>query len=295
MAQPLSQDFRALLKVVTGRGGVFLVLGRTDVGKSMLVQSLVRLVTARGEAIAVLDADLGQSTYGLPTTLNLVRCSPGTEPPVPELIACIFVGATSPVGHLLQTLVGCRRLLDRARGLGVRTVLIDTTGLVEGPLAVEFKLQKIDLLRPTHVLALAWRDELDPILRACDWRDDTMVYRLPVATAARERSAEERRANRQDKYCRYFTGLVRHRFNLDTVGVWGRRPPSSADDLSGLLIGLNDGQGFCLGVGQLHECAADWVEVQTPLTTVAEVKLLRFGSIAIDAQGNEHPVSPREW
>ena len=87
MAQPLSQDFRALLKVVTGRGGVFLVLGRTDVGKSMLVQSLVRLVTARGEAVAVLDADLGQSTYGLPTTLNLVRFSPAIEPPVPERLA----------------------------------------------------------------------------------------------------------------------------------------------------------------------------------------------------------------
>jgi polynucleotide 5'-kinase involved in rRNA processing len=62
-----------------------------------------------------------------------------------------------------------------------------------------------------------------------------------------------------------------------------------------LLIGLNDGQGFCLGVGRLHEYTEDWVEVLTPLTTVTEVKLLRFGSVAVDTQGNESSFSPRGW
>jgi polynucleotide 5'-hydroxyl-kinase GRC3/NOL9 len=295
MAESPSHDFRALLKIITDQGGTFLVLGRTDVGKSTLIHSLVRLVTARQEAVAVLDADLGQSTYGLPTTLNLVRFSPGIEPPGPELIASVFVGAISPVGHLLQTLVGCRRLLDRAQQIGVRTILIDTTGLVEGPLAVEFKLQKIDLLRPTHLLALARGSELDPILYACKRRQDIQIHRLPVAAAARERSTEERKTNRQDKYRRYFTNAVRHRFRLDQVGVWGRLPHRSVGDLSGLLIGLNDGQGFCVGVGWWKDRAPNAVEVLTPLTDVTAVKLVRFGSVAIDAQGNERFFSPREW
>src|SRR5262245_48784176 len=198
MTESASPDFRTLLKVITDQGGIFLALGRIDVGKSTLIQSLVRLITARKEAVAVLDADLGQSTYGLPTTLNLVRFSPEVEPPVPALVARIFVGATSPIGHLLQTLVACRRLLDRAQQLGARAILIDTTGLVEGPLAVEFKLQKIDLLRPTHLLALARRGELAPILQACARRADVQIHRLPVSMAARARSSEERRANRQE-------------------------------------------------------------------------------------------------
>jgi len=295
MERPLAQDLRALLKIITDQGGTFLVLGRTDVGKSTLIQNLVRLVTARGQAVAVLDADLGQSTYGLPTTLTLVHFSPEIEPPAPEFVARVFVGATSPVGHLLQMLVGCRRLLDRAQQLGVRSIFIDTTGLVEGPLAIEFKLQKIDLLQPTHLLALARAAELDPIVRACVRREDLQIHRLPVAAAARERSAEERRANRQDKYRRYFTGLVRHRFQLDRLGVWGRLPQRPTETLAGLLVGLNDAQGFCLGVGLLQDYTQNLVEVLTPLLPVEKVRLLRFGTVALDARGNERFFSSREW
>jgi polynucleotide 5'-hydroxyl-kinase GRC3/NOL9 len=294
MTESASSDFRTLLKVITGQGGIFLVLGRTDVGKSTLIQSLVRLVTARKEAVAVLDADLGQSTYGLPTTLTLVRFSPEVEPPVPELVARVFVGATSPTGHLLQTLVACRRLLDRAQQLGVRAILIDTTGLVEGSLGVEFKLQKIDLLCPTHLLALARRDELAPILQACERRAGVQIHHLPVSTAARVRSTEERRANRQERYRDYFTDLVRRRFRLDEIGVWGRLPQRSVGDLTGLLVGLNDGAGFCLGVGLLQRITPSAVEVVTPLTVVKDVKLLRFGSVALDARGHERFFSPRE-
>ena len=289
------QAFRSLLKALTDQGGVFFLLGRSDVGKSTLVENLVRLVTARGQTVAVLDADLGQSTYGLPTTLNLVSFSPGIESPEPEIIARVFVGATSPVGHLLQTAVGCRRLLDRALGLGVRSIVIDTTGFVEGPLGLEFKLQKIDLLCPTHILALAREDELEPILRACVQRRDMTVHRLPVAAAARPRSPEERRTNRQERYRHYFTDLTRYHFHSDDVAVWGRLPHRSSSDLTGLLVGLNDGQGFCVGVGLFHGRTVRTVEVLLPAMAVQQVRFLRFGSIAIDAEGNERFLSPREW
>jgi polynucleotide 5'-hydroxyl-kinase GRC3/NOL9 len=294
MADASSQDFRSLLTTLTTCGGVFFLLGRTDVGKSTLMQNLIRLVTARKQSVAVIDADLGQSTYGLPTTLNLVRFSPEQEPPAPKVITSVFVGATSPVGYLLQTVVGCRRLLDRALELGVQSILIDTTGFVDGPLGVEFKLQKIELLRPTHILALTREDELAPILRACAQRDDMTVHRLPVAAAARFRSAEERRTNRQERYRRYFTNLTRQAFSLDDVVIWGRIPRRSSHDLSGLFVGLNDGQGFCRGVGLFHGRTARTIEVLVPATVVEQVKFLRFGSIAIDVEYNERFFSIRD-
>jgi polynucleotide 5'-hydroxyl-kinase GRC3/NOL9 len=286
---------RTLLETVPKTSGVFFVLGRTDVGKSTLVRNLVQRVTARRESVAVLDADLGQSTYGLPTTLNLVRFTPDQEPPRPELIARVFIGATSPVGHLLQTVVGCRRLLDRAASLGARSILIDSTGLVEGPLAVEFKLQKIEALRPTHVLALARGKELEPILHACRCRTDMMLQLLPVASAARDRSAEERRENRRTKYREYFAEAAPRRFALQRVAVWGRMPQPPAGELSGLLVGLNDAEGFCLGVGMLQKLTSSVVEVRTPVGASDAVRLLRFGSVALDRAYNETLLPPRAW
>ena len=108
------QDSRQCFDAIANHGGVVLFLGRGDVGKSTRIQELVGQVTERGDSVAVLDADVGQSTYGLPTTLTLVHFSAEARDPTPAEIARFFVGAISPVGHLLQTLVGCRRLLDRA-------------------------------------------------------------------------------------------------------------------------------------------------------------------------------------
>src|SRR5262249_21495696 len=95
---PLEPRFLADLFQTAGE--VSLVLGQSDVGKSTLIRTLIHHVTAQGESVAVLDADLGQSTFGLPTTLTLVRVA-ASRATTPEPIASVFVGAISPVGHLL--------------------------------------------------------------------------------------------------------------------------------------------------------------------------------------------------
>jgi polynucleotide 5'-hydroxyl-kinase GRC3/NOL9 len=290
------EALRSLLPAISHEGGTFFALGRTDVGKTTFLQGLVKHILAAGDSVAVLDADLGQSTYGLPTTLNLVLLRPSlaVEERVPQGIASYFVGSTSPVGHLLQTVVGCKRLLQKALQLGVKTVFIDTTGLVEGPLAVEFKLQKIDLLSPTHILALARGKELDPILGPCQTRSGMIVHRLPVARQARLRPPEERRDNRRRKYTAYFNNLKPWRLSLKDIAVWGGIPQTKAEALEGLLLGLNDAENFCLGVGLLtgfdEEKRA--LEFLSPLSSLAGVRCLRFGSLRIDPLGNEQTILP---
>jgi polynucleotide 5'-hydroxyl-kinase GRC3/NOL9 len=295
------EAFRLLLRAISHEGGTFFALGRTDVGKTTLLQGLSQLVLAVGQSVAVLDGDMGQSTYGLPTTLNLMLLRPPSTDSgqaganaKEERVASYFVGSTSPVGHLLQTVVGCKRLLEKTPRLGVKTIFIDTTGLVEGPLAVEFKLQKIDLLAPTHILALARGEELDPILGPCQTRGSLVVHRLPVSNQARLRSPEERRDNRRRKYAAYFCDLKPNHLSLKDVAVWGKVPQTRAEALEGLLLGLNDAGNFCLGLGLLTGLNADkgTVEFLSPLSSLAEVKCLRFGSLRIDPLGNEQVVPP---
>jgi polynucleotide 5'-hydroxyl-kinase GRC3/NOL9 len=290
------EAFRSLLPEIIHEGGTFFVLGKTDVGKTMLLQGLTKLFLAASNPVAVLDGDMGQSTYGLPTTLNLVLLQPGAnaEKVVPEKVASCFVGSTSPVGHLLQTVVGCKRLLQRALGLGVKAILIDTTGLVEGPLAVEFKLQKIDLLSPTHILALAHDQELEPILGPCRTHSGMKIHRLPVSSQTRLRSSEERRHNRRKKYTAYFNNLKPCRLLLKDVAVWGRVPQTKAEALAGLLLGLNDGENFCLGLGLLTDLnmGKGAIEFLSPLLSLAEVRCLRFGSVRVDRLGNEQAIPP---
>jgi polynucleotide 5'-hydroxyl-kinase GRC3/NOL9 len=288
--------FRWLLPAISHEGGTFFALGKTDMGKTTLLQGLVKLILAAGHPVAMLDGDMGQSTYGLPTTLNLVLLRPGpaAEEVGPERIASYFVGSTSPVGHLLQTVVGCKRLLQKALHLGVKTVLIDTTGLVEGPLAVEFKLQKIDLLTPTHILALARGEELDPILGPCQARGNMRVHRLPVSSQVRLRSPEERRNNRRKKYTAYFNHLKPYHLSLRDVAVWGKVPQTRAEALAGLLLGLNNAENFCLGLGLLtgFDAGKGTLEFLSPLSSLAGVRGLRFGSLRIDPLGNEQLIPP---
>ena len=52
---------------------VMLVIGETDTGKTHFTTYLASALLSRGDAVAVVDADLGQSDIGPPTTVGLGR------------------------------------------------------------------------------------------------------------------------------------------------------------------------------------------------------------------------------
>ena len=106
--------------------GTVLVVGGSDTGKSTLVRWLVQRL-GRDQRVAWLDADPGQSTLGLPTTLNLAIADT-TQNPEPRLSCSFFVGATSPKGHMLPLLSGLQRLREKCHAAGAATLIVDTTG-----------------------------------------------------------------------------------------------------------------------------------------------------------------------
>lgn len=202
---------------------VVLVLGGSDTGKTSLVTYLADALVAGGDSVAVVDADLGQSEIGPPTTVGLGRLhAPVQRLADAKLAGLHFVGATSPPGHILETVIGTQRMTDRALQLGVDRVIVDTSGLVQGEFGRLLKLAKIDLVAPDLVVCLQRDGECEPILRPYAGGRPPAIVRLGVASAARRRSGEERRRHRERAMRTYFAG-ARH-VTLDLGRVPLREP-----------------------------------------------------------------------
>jgi polynucleotide 5'-hydroxyl-kinase GRC3/NOL9 len=203
-------------------GGVTLVMGGPDTGKSTLCQYLMYRAYAAGEIAALVDLDLGQSHLGPPGALGLgifPPRMPGDRGLFPE--GLYFVGQTSPVGKVLEVAVGCRVLVDQARAQGVSRVVVNTSGLIQGPAAYRLKQAETELLQPELVLALARSRELSPLLRLLEQTSHTLL--LPVSSLAVRRGPEERRLYREARFRRYFAKA--RRLDLPASEVVWRGPP----------------------------------------------------------------------
>jgi len=73
---------------------------------------------ARGLKVAFLDGDMGQSTLGPPGTLAMrVYDSTIQDLEIPQFsddVLLFFIGSFTPVGQLLQTIVGVQELVKKA-------------------------------------------------------------------------------------------------------------------------------------------------------------------------------------
>ena len=93
-------------------GGVLLVVGATDTGKTTFARYVYRRLSAHHERLAFVDEDMGQATLGPPTTMSMALGQgddAGFPPAGPQYR--VFVGDISPTGHMLPTVVGARRLV----------------------------------------------------------------------------------------------------------------------------------------------------------------------------------------
>lgn len=182
-----------------------MVLGAPDSGKSTLSRYLIYRAFIAGKPAALVDLDLGQSHLGPPAALGLGLFPPrfpGDDSLFPD--GLYFIGQTSPVGAVLEVTVGCRVLADLAREHDVSHIVVNTSGLVQGPAAFRLKVSQAELLRPAHILALARGEELDLLIRAMAADADSLVRRLPVSDRATRKTMEKRRAYREERFRAYF-------------------------------------------------------------------------------------------
>jgi len=284
------EHWESIVEQVQNARGTVMVIGAPDSGKTTLTRFLVRELSRRGEAVAYIDGDIGQSILGPPATQALAvfdGISQDFEGVRRE--AVYFVGSVSPRGHRLETVVGLKRLLERSQADRVRIAILDTTGYVTGEEAVELKYQKMELLDPRHIVALQQKGEIEPILRSQRGRGGVVIHRVPSSVRAQTRSQEERRRYRWNRFKEYFETVRIHRVDLRQVTLTGthrlRVSERNEGETEGLLIGLNGPDNFLLTLGILERLdrAKGILSCLVPsYSDVEHTRTVRLGSMKID-------------
>jgi polynucleotide 5'-hydroxyl-kinase GRC3/NOL9 len=207
-------------------GRVVMVIGRVDTGKSTFCRHLASVAIARGLKVGVVDADVGQSWIGPPTTVGMKIF---TQDPAPAIFpdSFYFVGSVSPEKHLLQTTVGVKSMVEAAISSGAELVIVDTTGLVDGPIGRALKSSKIDLVKPDHIVCFQRASELETLIKGIE--ANCRAHRLETSRNVKKRNQNSRRTYRQERFREYFSDFTSLEFHFSqlrgqrTIFLNGRR------------------------------------------------------------------------
>jgi len=263
------------------RANVAMLVGAVDTGKTTLALQAARLAVAAGRTVALVDADVGNSTVGPPACvgLKIIRTPADIdEVAIPDQLH--FVGTITPARLVLQQVVATAAMVDAAKRLA-DLVILDTTAVVSGVAGETLKYHKAELCRPDKVVALQRGGEMEPVvgmLRRFLGLDVTVAPTDPNLNPV---SPDERAQRRTALFA---TALA------PPLERWKVRPTVFAPTLPmGLnlgrlhhvLVGVQDEGGGCLGLGILiHE--DDALRVMT--NRGEGMKGLRLGSMKLDPE-----------
>ncbi len=270
-------------KALTHRG-LTLLLGGLDTGKTTFARRIAVAGVEAGLTVGLVDADIGQSTVGPPTTVGLRLCRQ-PEDLVPAAIGradhLAFAGSTSPQGHALSLAAGTRLMADRARSEGADLIVVDTTGLVTGVYAQVLKYQKLALLQPDLVVGIERGQELEPLLGIVRRFFASEVSVLPVHPEVVPTSVEQRALNREEAMRGTFAEPLQRWRVKPSVFMPALPALFDLKALDRLVVGLSDGKGGCLGIGLLEHLPEEGgLRLLSP---VAEgPKALILGSVRLD-------------
>lgn len=203
----VNQHWKELASRIVKPQQVVLVIGSTDVGKSTFCRFLADFALARGLKTALVDADVGQSRIGPPTTIGMKSFAPENSTVQFNGTAdqLYFVGDLSPRGHYLEVLTGTYLMVDSAREAAAEFIIIDTTGYIHDMSAVILKQHKIELIRPNHTVCIGRSSELDQITACYSQQDWLNIHHLRPDRNVRSKSSKARSRYRKAQFDAYFS------------------------------------------------------------------------------------------
>jgi polynucleotide 5'-hydroxyl-kinase GRC3/NOL9 len=196
-----------------------MVIGRIDLGKTSFCIYLANEALKNKRKVAVIDADLGQSDIGPPSTIGFSRITASLKDLFDvEAENTYFVGLTSPEKAVDKVLEGLTTLKSRASETDVDLLIVNTDGWVEGEDAVKYKLQLVEIINPDVVVGIQRGEELAPILTGLR---GTKIFAINSPTAIRGRNRDRRKILRELSYKKYLRKAKVQSFPLNWVNIEG--------------------------------------------------------------------------
>jgi len=259
--------------------GVVMVIGGADTGKTTVARMLLSDAVDAGRTVAYVDADLAASTVGPAgcVGLSVVETAADLEN-LADPDELRFVGAVEPNGVVLPHVVAVAALVDVARTRADLTV-VDTSNVLSGVVGQTLKYHITELIKPEIIVAISTGSELDPVIGMLRRFLSVRVAEIDPPDGIIPLSPVERQLAGAAAFHKDL-GNDPPRWRVQTT-VFAPTLPAGFDvaRLDGMLVGVQDEHGRCLGLGVL-EHSDESVRVATRHGEY--MRGLRLGSIRVD-------------
>ena len=279
-----SEPHASLRERLVGERGVVMVMGAANTGKTTMARLLLSDALEAGRSVAYVDADVAASTVGAPACVGLrwVR-SPADIADLSRPDTMRFVGSTQPQGVVLPHVVATAKLIEEARQ-GADFIVLDTSSAVSGVVGQTLTYHITELCDPALIIALQRGEELEPGIG--------MLRRFLGARIAKSEPPEglevvgplDQRSRLIAAFRRAFEpDLQRWRVHSS---VFAPTLPDGFDlsRLEGVLVGVQNESGECLGLGSLEH---DGGVVRVATRHGDQMRGLRLGSMRINLETYE--------
>jgi polynucleotide 5'-kinase involved in rRNA processing len=273
--------YAALRERLADVSGVVMLIGAAETGKTTLAKLFVVDALDAGRAVAFVDGDVASTVAGPPGCVGVKYV---VEPS--DLDASVapaemrFVGATSPQGVVLPHVVAVASLAEAARSRS-DLVVVDTSSVVGGVVGQTLKYHLWELTQPVLGVALQRGEELEPIIGMLRRFLSAKITAVEPPSDAPLPSPVERRVRQSDAF-RLALGAPLQRWRVQTTVFAPTLPEEfDLDRLDGMLVGVQDDQGRCLGLGVV-ESTGGVLRVAT--RHGEEMRGLRLGSMRVDLE-----------
>jgi polynucleotide 5'-hydroxyl-kinase GRC3/NOL9 len=265
------------------REGKVVIVGASDVGKSTLCAYLVNKLIQDGQNVSLVDADIGQTDLGPPTTIaHAVATQPIASLQELSVDRRLFIGDISPSGVERRLIKGIQRLSSEN---GKSLTIVNTDGWIADLAAMLYKVNLLTEVTPDLVLALAYSNELEGILGNASFN----ALKVDASKEVLERSRVDRRAIRTEGYRKFLEGAVTQ--NIDLKKTQLSLQPLDRAEIAGdgalrnLIVGILDARGFLLEIGILIDVEGQLAKIFSRAT--GAFSKVEVGYVKLSTSGRE--------